>query len=195
MKNRLKKVIWWCLGLAVALCLLVECLPHPKTPSRLAQLPLKGFGYASRDLPLEGAEAAVFQRAVVLKRLYQAGPDRFVLLAVDGEGDRHAIHDPLYCFRGAGWKLSQESYINLPGGRGRIVQLVRGKESAEAMYWITDGQTRHASPLSAWWQSTLRRLPGQHSGGAPVLVVVQPVTGGTLNWQDLLTRVPDLLTL
>ena len=195
MKNNLRKFLWSALITAVLACVVLELLPHTKRASRLTQLPARGLGFAGRDLPLIEAEATVFQRAAVVKRLYQVGDSRFVLLAVDGGGDRHAIHDPLYCFRGAGWAITSETATAIPGGQGKIVRLTKGQQTAEAMYWISDGTQRHASAMKAWWQATKARLSAQPASHAPVLVLLQPVTGSTVNWDEMLSRFSELLSI
>lgn len=194
-KSSGRKILWLALLLVAVGCILWELLPETRETSRLTQLPLKGFGFAGRDVPLTEAEATVFKRAAVLKRLYQVGGDRFVLLAVDSAGDRHAVHDPLYCFRGAGWSVASEVPVGLPGGESKLVRLVNGERSAEALYWMTDGEKRHASVLKAWWQATLRRLGLRPAAQATVLVLLQPLSGGDVHWAETLDRFPELLKL
>lgn len=195
MKRHLRTVLWWMLGIAVVACVVLEMTPRRWVASRLGDLPLMGVGFAGRDLPLTAAETTVFKRALVVKRLYQVGNERFVLLAVDGGGDRHAIHDPLYCFRGAGWTLVGESCLKLAGGQARLARLRKGRETAEAVYWLTDGQHRHTSALTAWGQSAVQRLGLQNPSRRPVLVLLQPVSGTTANWQDLLDQFTALSVL
>jgi hypothetical protein len=192
MKPIFRKLLWGALGIAVVLCLALELLPRQTGPSRLEKLPLKGFGFAGRELPLNEAEKTIFQRAKVVKRLYQAGANQFVLLAVDGGGDRHAIHDPLYCFRGAGWTVVQEVIQPIPGGHGKVIRLTKKQQSAQALFWISDGQSRHASALNAWGQSMRARLGISSAARTPVLVLVQPIIGGTVDWPDLIHRCPEL---
>lgn len=193
--NLLRKFLWGALLIAVLGSVILGLLPRTRPASRLAQLPTRGLGFAGRDLPLSEAEATVFQRAAVVKRLYQVGDSRFVLLAVDGEGDRHAIHDPLYCFRGAGWTVTSETATTIPGGQSKIVRLTKGPQTAEALYWITDGEHRHASALKAWWQSATARLSAHPARHTPVLVLLQPVTGSSVDWQELLHRFPELFSI
>ncbi len=192
MKPIVRKLLWGALALAVVLCLALELVPRPTGPSRLEKLPLKGFGFAGRELPLNEAEKTIFQRAKVVKRVYQAGANQFVLLAVDGGSDRHAIHDPLYCFRGAGWTVVREQAQPIPGGAGKVIRLAKKQQTAEALFWISDGQSRHASAMSAWGQSMRARLGLASSAQTPVLVLLQPVVGGTVNWADLVHRCPEL---
>lgn len=194
MKTRLERILWGALAVAVVVCLL-ESWPRAEVGSRLDQLPLNGPGLRGQDLPLTAAESTVFHETRVVKRLYQAGESRFVVLVVDGTGDRHALHDPLYCFRGAGWTATSESSVALPGGQARHVQLARGRQAAEVTYWFSDGAHRHASALTAWWQSVRCRLRLAPASAEPMLVLVQPVTGTAVDWQELRRYCPRLFAI
>ena len=52
---------------------------------------------------------------------------------MDGSQERHAIHDPLYGFRGAGWEVSQSPLLSVPSGNARHLSLSKGTVSAEAL--------------------------------------------------------------
>lgn len=195
MKGSVRTLLWWVLGIIVISCVVIEVFPRPQVASRIKNLPLKGVGFQGRDLPLNAAEETVFRRAAVVKRLYLVGNERFVLLAIDGGGDRHAIHDPLYCFRGAGWAIAGESDLNLAGGQARLARLQKGPKTAEAVYWVTDGQQRNPSALTAWWLSASYRLGFRGSDRSPVLVLLQPVSETTVDWQRLLDQFTPLSTL
>lgn len=194
MKNVIRKILWCTLGLSVACCLILDLMPEHASEPRLPRLPLKGLGYIGRTLPLNEAEKSVFHGASVTKRLYRVGKNNVVLLAVDSDINRHAIHDPVHCFRGAGWSFVGETVMPLPGGRGKLFKLAKNKETAEALYWVTDGRHRHASPIKVWWQSVTRRLH-LDSSQPPILVLLQPVTGSMVNWTEMLDNFPELLEL
>lgn len=195
MRNIIHKILWAALAVAVVLSIIAEVRPRTKGGSRLDALPLHGLGFIGRDLPLSAAETTVFHQARVVKRLYQAGGNRFILLAVDGGGDRHAIHDPIYCFRGAGWSVTAKAGVPLLSGQGQMLRLVKGSQTAEAVYWFTDGRHRHSSVIRLWWQSVLRRLGADSSSGEPLLIIMQPVAGSTLNWHEIARSFPQLLDL
>lgn len=183
----------WILGGAVAITLVWELAPLPDASIRLEQLPREGLGFASTEVALSPVEAGVYREARIVKRFYCVGHDRLVIAVIDGSRNRHAVHDPAYCFRGGGWRVAAEHSFALPGGSARQVLLQRGGEQREALYWFTDGALRHYSALRYWWQTAFRRLTFGAGGGEPVLVVVQPE--GAVEWDDLFRRLPDLLTL
>ncbi|MBL9174368.1 MAG: exosortase-associated EpsI family protein [Verrucomicrobiales bacterium] len=190
-----RTLLWWALAAAIALALVWQAVPIADATSRTARLPVSGWRLSSRDIPLTATEASIFGHAHVVKRLYQISGQRVVLTAIDGTRERHAVHDPQYCFRGAGWKIRDGRDHPVPGGVARQIHLVRGADHAEALYWISDAQVRHASVARAWIQSTFRRLTFGRSGGEPVLFILQPVAGESVDWTRLVSDCPDLFQI
>lgn len=192
MNRHASRLLWIGLGLAVLLVMVWERLPLPDASGRLDRLPKAGLGFASRELPLTESERAIFGAARSLKRLYQAGSQRLVVQVIDGTRNRHAVHDPLYCLRGAGWEVRHGTDIAVPGGTARLLSLEGNGRTAEALYWFSDGQTRHASAPRYWAQTTGRRLTRGRSGEEPVLTMVQPWDGEPVNWEKALQKLPML---
>ncbi len=193
MKPRTRKWLAAGLLLAVALAFLWERVPLPDARARIQKVPQAGFGFASRDLPLSEAEREIFGPATVTKRLYQLARERFTLVIVDGSKNRHAVHDPTYCFRGAGWRIERREEVPVPGGVMARVHLRKAEQRQEAVYWISDGAVRHASAARCWAQTGLRRLTLGMSGAEPVLVLVQPLEGSPAgDLARLPERFPDL---
>jgi hypothetical protein len=188
-----KKILWLALALAVGLSLVWQFVPLRDAGARLDAMPLRGFGFSGRDLPLAEVETSIYQPARVLKRFYQVGRQQVILIAIDGSRNRHAIHDPTFCFRGAGWTIGNARDIPVAGGYARLLSLRKDGRSVEAMYWMSDGHSRHASTLRYWWQTTLRRLTLGRSGDEPVLFVLQPANADSLQWELLLSQFPALL--
>jgi hypothetical protein len=189
---------WWLAGglvLAVVASLLWQFVPLADAGARLEGLPKRGLGFASEDLSLTAVEAGIYGKARVVKRLYQVGRQRCVVVVIDGTRNRHAVHDPTFCFRGAGWTVTGGRRVGVRGGESRLVELSKGPARAEAMYWISDGERRHASVMRYWWQTTLRRVSFGRSGSEPVLVVVQPAEGGVLDWGSVIEKLPGLLEI
>jgi hypothetical protein len=166
--------------------------PLPDAAGRFQALPASGFNFSSRDLPLAPDEATVLGQAGVIKRLYQVGDQCFVMTVVDSASNRHAVHDPAYCYRGAGWTVENREAYAIPGGNAALLTLLRGGAQRQVMFWMTDDRTRFAQPLRYWWQATLRRITLNHSGSAPVLVILQPVTAGAFDWHKLTESFPQL---
>jgi len=146
-------------------------------------------------MPLSPGEQVIFSGVNVLKRDATVGGDHAVLTVIDGTKNRHAVHDPVFCFRGAGWDIVSQENIPMSNGEARLVHLRQDKDTAEALYWFSDGQTQFDRPLEYWWKTALRRLTFGASGNEPVLVVLTS-TGPTLpHWQALLKSWPELQSL
>ena len=195
MNRRFQLWLWAALAITIGLAMFWQFAPLPNAGERLSRLPLSGLGFTGKDLPLSDIEKSVFQRAQTIKRLYKAGNQVFIVQVIDASGDRHAIHDPLYCFRGAGWEVASSQDLSVNGGTARQLQLRRNAETAEIVYWISDGTVRHASPIRYRWQTALRRLSMGRSGLEPVLVLVQPADNTVADWSTVFSRFPALLDL
>ena len=155
-------------------------------PSRLDRLPINGTGYAGRDLPLTEGELSVFGDANVVKRAYLFGRSPFVLVAIDGSRYRHAVHDPTYCFRGMGWQVTHQVPLAFEGGRACLITLSRDQKRHQALYWFTNGTTRHNSVVRYWFQATLRRLTFGLSGPEPLFIILQPSGDSAPHWHRII---------
>ena len=195
MKLTPRNWLWVGLGLMVLLSLIWNWMPAQLPQGRWKMLPAEGLGFASRELPLNATETKVYRQAETVKRIYQAGGQRFILTVVDGSRNRHAVHDPLYCFRGDGWQVTHEQTVAVPGGQARLLNLARAERRAEVVFWFTDGRERHCSAWRAWWLSLLQRLTLGKYGGAPALVLLQPATPEAPNWNSVFARCPFLFDL
>ncbi len=195
MNPRLRRWLSILLGVAIVLALVWDRIPLADASARLARLPEQGLGFASREIPLNDAERSIYGTAKVTKRLYQLGREQWVVVVIDGTANRHAIHDPTYCFRGGGWNVLAQEPLAIPGGEAAHLTLGNDREQRQALYWISDGRTRHASPTRYWRQTALRRLTLGQSGPEPVLVLVQPNRAGAVAWDQLPNRLPALFDL
>jgi len=189
------RLLWLGLGALIVVSLLWDRLPSSASASRLGGLPQDGFGFASRELPLNDTETQLYRQAATVKRLYQAGGQRFVLTAIDGSRNRHAVHDPLYCFRGDGWQVAGTQDFPVSGGHAKLLKLTRSGLQTEVLFWFTNGKTRQASAWQAWRQSVLRRDTLGRYGNEPVLILLQPATSETPIWSRVFARCPFLFQL
>ncbi len=188
----IRRLLWITLGIAVVLALMWEYIPLRDAGDRLRNIPMNGPGFAARDLPLSDLERNIFGQATVLKRVYRVGRQGVVLQVIDATRDRHAIHDPLFCFRGAGWDVLAESRVLIPGGFARQITLRRNSDLVESVVWFSDGSNRHGSAPWQWWQTILRRITCGASGPEPVMVILQPVQGSSVVWPEVFARLPML---
>ncbi len=165
--------IWLILILAMVFGFFWEFSPLENKNSLLESIPEKGDQFWSSHLKLNSEEQAVLGDVDVIKRLYLYKDQMVVLTAIDGTRNRHAVHDPLYCFRGSGWDILDSDRLKTPDGYVRHVTMEKGDRKNEALYWFFDRKKRHASAIVYWFQTTLRRLSLGHSGNEPILIVLQ----------------------
>ena len=188
MKNR--KSMWLVVALLCgALLLSLQGATHSlkDAKARLAALPLNAAGFRSIDLPLSDAEELVYRHIHVLKKLCTWHGQQAQLVCLDGTQDRHAVHDPRLCFRSAHWEVVSEGVVPHPaGGEMRRLRLRRDNRELETIYWWSTPTGRHASAMKYFMQSSLRRLTQGYSGEEPVLVLLQPVQAGQLDWTSWL---------
>jgi len=185
-------LLWVAIVVAIGLGLLWQLFPLPDAGKRLDALPQRGLMMVSEDLPVTAVEQQIYADARVLKRLVQVRGQRVILTIIDGTHNRHAVHDPLFCFRGAGWEVVGESGFPVEWGDAQRVNLLKRGEPAEALYWFTDGDRAFGSSLAYWWSTTLRRVSLGLSGAEPVLVVITPLDQRPINWDLLLQNWPEI---
>jgi hypothetical protein len=188
---------WFWLGLLAAMACgtLWSFNRLPDASARLAEIPRRGPHFESSDVPLTETEREAFARVSLVHRLYRFEGREFYVTVIDGTHDRHVVHDPRYCFQGAGWHVLEEARVPLTGGEATWMRGGQEARELQAVFWFSDGKTRHASPLRYWWQSTLRRLSLGRSGPEPVLIVVQSFGNDQPVWPELAQKVATTLAL
>lgn len=193
--RRRRALLWAGISIAVVCGALWSFYPLPDARQRLDVVPRTGAGITSRDIALTPTELLVLGRVDLLHRLYEVGGRSFYATVIDGTKDRHAVHDPRYCFQGAGWRLAAERKIALPGGEANWVHAVNGDRQVQALFWFSDGTTRYTSMARYWRQTTLRRMTLGRSGSEPVLVVLQSFGDAQPDWNAFAPEVIAALRL
>jgi hypothetical protein len=163
----------WAALAAAALCVFFWPSPASGTRPLRSALRALSYGYAGGEIPLTRAEREALAGAEAVKRLYRTSHGRFSLIAIDPSRNRHAVHDPSYCFTGSGWTATDESRVELPGGYGMSYSYERKGRSKRMLYWFSDGSSRHASAPRFWLQSGLRSASLGKSGSAPIFLMLQ----------------------
>lgn len=187
------------LGVGVALAVIMGALwgfyPLADARARLDRVPARGARFESADLPLSEMERTVFSRVSLLHRRYVLDGRPFYLTVIDGTRDRHVVHDPRYCFQGAGWQVTNEKKLPLAQGHATWLTTTQAGEEAQVVYWFTDGVHRHSSAPKYWWQTTLRRMTLGRAGAEPLLVVLQSSGAAQPNWTSAVNDVIAILQL
>ncbi len=187
--------LWLALGITIALGALWEFQSLPDASDRMSKLTAQNPMVQLQTIPLLPAEEIAFQGCSSLKRLVVTGPDQVILTVLDGTHNRHAIHDPTFCFRGAGWEIEKEESFPLRQGAGTLVKLTKDGSKAEALYWFSDGRKQFSNPLSYWEKTSLRRISFGASGAEPVLIILSPTTETPPHWNEILQAWPELQQL
>lgn len=190
-----RKLLWIALGLALVMGGAFELCKGSGDQSRVHRIPARGFGFTSFEIPLSAGELDRYKKAEVIKRCYLMGQTRFMLIAIDGEKNRHAVHDPMYCFTGAGWRIRGSESAQIEAGSCTILHLTNGSSSRDVVYWFTDGRKRHASVVRYWFQATLRRITMGRSGREPILVMLQSVEGYPVNLVAVMNQLGALFEI
>ncbi len=187
-----RRLLYSGVALAVALGLLWQFYPLPDASDRLGGISARGIGYESQPVDLRPEEAQILSKANVIRRIYRFQGQEFLLTVIDGTRDRHAVHDPLYCIRGEGWRVISQNAFALAGGEAKLIRISRDGHEAEALVWFSDGKRRYASPVRYWWSTTLRRLTFGRSSAEPVLVRLQTTHDNVVNWRRVADQFPPL---
>lgn len=185
--------LWVALIIAVILGIIWEFTPLRDAQHRMSSLPLYGEGYMGKDVPKTDYEEQYLTDVNTLKRIYKVGDDSFFVYLLDGTHNRHAIHDPTYCFRGEGWDIVEKKETPLANGTAMTYFLKKNGQSKEVLMWFSDGKKPFNSPIAYWMTTMLRRVTLGASGEEPVLVVVQPLDHTKpFKWEKLVESVPQL---
>lgn len=187
-----QKLLWALLIAVIVLGFVWETVDLNDASTRMSRIPMEGLGFAGKDLELTEAEQDIFGEAHVINRVYVAGGTQYSLIVIDGSKDRHAVHDPMYCFKGSGWTVEAQDLKKMSGGEGKHLKLKRDGEHAEALIWYSDGREKFASPWKYWWRTTLRRISLGKSGDEPVLIILQPGDGDGFNIDKAFADLPLL---
>lgn len=190
-----RRMLWFGVFIAIVLGALMELFPSLEGVSRVDLLSKSGLGYASHEIPLTDAEVSLYEHTTVSKRWYQFGPHSFALVVVDASRNRHAVHDPLYCFRGSGWLIRSKEVFELEGGKACLLRMTKNSESHETIYWFSTGTSRHASVFRYWLQTTLRRLTLGRSGQEPVMIILQSLGEDSPDWRTIVDQFGPLYDL
>lgn len=187
--------LWIALVCAIIIGALWQFYPLPDAQSRMDALPIKGTDFSGTNIPLSDFEKTFFVNVGILKRMYKVGNQNLFIYALDGTRNRHAVHDPFYCFRGAGYDIAEQKVVSIPGGTANLVHLTKDGMVRETLYWFSNGKQHFYSPMRYWWETTLRRITFGQSGPEPILIVVQPIDKDTLDWEVLPKQFPELFKI
>lgn len=186
--------LWIFFGFVVAVGLIWEFFPLSDGAKEMARLPLSGKDFYGKDVPITAFEKEYLPNVGILKRLYRVGSNNFFVTVLDGTHNRHAVHDPRYCFRGEGWDVVEEIPFMTPYGEANLFTLRKMGIERQALAWFTQGNTHFSSPMDYWIRTSIRRLTLGLSGPEPLLVMVQPTDVAKPDWNRLMEKFKPLFS-
>jgi hypothetical protein len=194
MNTRYNRLAWGAAAVIALAAATWRLVPLSDAEARIAPL-AAGPGQRMETLPLKPWEVDFFGEARVRRWLSQGGGPAVIATVVDGSRNRRVVHDPAFCFRGAGWTVAADEPLALSNGEARRVILRREGSEMEAVYWFSDGRRAFGSPTHYWLETTWRRLTLGASGPEPVLVLLVPAQGRAPNWTEWLAHWPQFTLL
>lgn len=162
----------------IAVAMFLRGIELQDATARIEQLPRSGRGFYSQVVPLSQFERDMLGEASGYKFIYDWKGTQYMLTILDGTHNRQAVHDPRYCFIGAGWQIERDESIRFGGGKARRLELVDGEQRSEALFFYSTGDAVFNQPLEYWLRATQRRWLRRFAGAEPVLVMVQPLEPG-----------------
>ncbi len=187
MSNKWRSLQWAGIALIVAMGCLWQFFPLKDASDRMSRFPLSGLGFQSQDFEVTEVEKSVFKGNNLMKRYVVMGGQHFFLSVVDGSKYRNAVHDPTICFLGDGYTVDRREPINVPGGTGELIHMVKEDGTTRTVFLcFSDGTQRYASVVHYWFDTTMRRLTLGKWGEEPIRIIIQPIGDKSLNWHRLL---------
>ncbi|MEI6674115.1 MAG: exosortase-associated EpsI family protein [Verrucomicrobiota bacterium] len=178
-----RPVLWFSLLLTVLITVGWPMIRMPSATMRLAAIPSSSPDFQARELEISAADRAFLGKAEAVQFLIaMRGGGHLVLTVIDGTYNRHAVHDPNYCFSGAGWQVQSQTAVKVPSGNAAWVTLTKETQTTEALWFFDDGKHQFASPVEYWWATSLRRVTLGRSGAEPILVSLRSLPGEPVPW-------------
>lgn len=180
----IKKRVLWCLfALTVVLTFVWPRIPLPSSSARLAAIPASGPDFRARRVEISPADRRLLGNAEAAQYLVTThNGGRVLLTLIDGTRNRHAVHDPTYCFVGNGWEITRKEKVNIPLGQASWISLANKDLRSDAMWFFDNGSKQFESSLEYWLESALRRLTLGKSGAEPIFVSLRSIPGDTVDW-------------
>lgn len=169
--------------LALVVMIVWPLVPLADAGERLKAIPASGPGFSLRTVPLGDADKNLLGDAGALCAMISPREgNRLLLTVIDGTRNRHAVHDPFYCFAGAGWKMESKSAIALGAGEGMLFTMSKDGQSSEALCFYDNGSSQFSSPVEYWLRTSWRRASLGTGGAEPVLVMCRTLPGEKADW-------------
>ena len=197
-KNRPQlQILSWVsfIGLLGAI-LVYAIVPVANARDRLEFIPSESHSFNSVEIPFTQEEKDFLRDAHAIKRLYSLSDgNTLMMLVVDGAEDRHVVHNPVFCIKGAGDEILSEESMPLVKGSGSKLKIKTDSGFQEMAYWYSTLNRRHSSFANLLWDNVLNRLSFGTATNAPVMVVLYSSSNKSINWNRVPDQLPFLMSL
>ncbi len=185
-----KHFLWLSFGISVALTLIWPNIPLKSASARLHAVPSHGPDFRTRQVDISPADRRLLGEAEATQYLVTTkSGSRLLLTLIDGTNNRHAVHDPTYCFVGNGWEIKRRETVTTPLGQAAWISLQNHQRQSDVMWFFDNGKKQFESPVEYWFQSALRRLSLGKSGDEAILVSLRSLPNEPVDW----TRVREIM--
>lgn len=179
-----QRFLWLLFAVALILTLVWPNIPLESASARLNAIPTHGPDFRTRKVELSAADRTLLGEAEAAQYVVTTkSGTRLLLTLIDGTNNRHAVHDPSYCFVGNGWKIGHQESVSTARGTASKLHLVNQHRSSDVLWFFDNGKKQFESPLEYWFQSALRRLTLGLSGNEPILVSLRSLPNESVDWQ------------
>jgi hypothetical protein len=190
------KVLQWLIVLfVVAATFAFKVNATGQSQDALSDIPISGYGFDGRVLAFSEAERTFLGGAEAIKHEYSQANFRLVVVVVDGSNNRHAVHDPMFCLRGAGFEITNQTAFPIINGHGELISLAKGAAKQKVAFWFSNGEQRYTAFSRYLFESAVNRLTLGTIGTQPRMVTVYSVGERIPNWSSVLDRFPVLMDI
>lgn len=114
--------------------------------------------FANKSIEPSMAEKNFHQSSDLYKKAFHINGQNVLVVIIDGKNDRHAIHDPEFCFKGSGWSISNSRKLPINGGQGNLIRLDKNGITSNCLFWFSDGHNKYSSFSQFVAATTLNKL-------------------------------------
>lgn len=203
MRQRIVQFFWISLLLLITLYAIALAFFKPAAYSLAMSLPTGRISQELSGLQLSPTvdEQQFYGDGILFKCLYSTARNSYTLYIIQPHSKRTVVHDPAYCFMGAGWKIVDQQSFPLPHGEAKAVRLSTktagsgtAHRTSSILYWFSDGKEQWTSTYRFWFQFMIWRLSFGYIGIPPRFIFLQ-TPGETPQWEVLVEQLPELVLL
>ncbi|PHS14100.1 MAG: hypothetical protein COA78_06060 [Blastopirellula sp.] len=171
--------------LAISITLGINSQSNKQISNILSNVKKQGEQLSLLPIDLSEEDLSLLGNAKAVRFQFKVNSHALSITVVDGTNNRHAVHDPSYC-----WTVLNRERIPVSNGYVVALTVIDAGRTRNVLYWYWDGEKRHAS--TGWYvlQSSLQRVSGGKLSIEPALILIEPAGQGELNWYDVLDSFP-----